>query len=105
VADLIRWRRQRIRISLQDGDSPEVPAWVAKGLAVHFLRGRDHVPGWRVTHVDSGQGIQPWGLTRARAFAFARALLRVGEWQQDAEHVFGYKARAMRVRKRIFGHA
>jgi len=90
---------------MRDGTSREVPALVADGLAVHFLRDRDDLfpkSGWRVTHAGSGLGILPVGLTRVRALAFAEALLRVGEWQQDAAHVLAYHARVARVRKRIF---
>ena len=97
------WRRQRILLAMENGTAKAVPALTRDGVAVHYLRG-GHYPGWRVTHLASGAGILPYGLTRPTAEAFARALLRLGDWCQDARRVKRFGPGVGQIRKRLFGH-
>src|SRR3990167_2816400 len=82
TTERIRWRRDTIILDCAANIKQPTQAYIAAGLAVHYLS-----RGWRVTHVASGRHIQPTGLTREQAFTYARKLLALGDWERDGATV------------------
>lgn len=93
------WRRLEITLDCKEGPF-QVIASVRQGLALHRTPGRHR--GWTVSHVVSGRSILPTGLPKLQAFAYAEALLKIGEWDRPTEQVLKLAGRVAEVRAQVF---
>jgi len=102
----VNWHRAAVTIQTSTDGPREFYASVCRGLAVHHTicdGGLQHEAFWSVTHLASSKVIVPTHLERVDAFAFARALLAVGDWTRAEGDIQGLREGTERVRKEMFG--